>query len=68
MLYLMVQMAHDSYQCEVERIKKTSPVKIFPFPTKREGGLYVGGAGYNLYADKCPLACRPPDHQDWEYC
>ncbi len=68
LVLLAEQMAHDSYQCQNEHLTRTSPLKVFPFPTKRNGSYYVGGAGSELYPDKCPEACRPPDHKDWEYC
>lgn len=61
-------MAHDSYYCSAEHITRTSYVKIFPFPTKRNGSYYVGGVGQVLTPPICPEACRPPDHKDWEYC
>lgn len=61
-------MAHDSYHCKNEHIVKVSATSVFPFPTKRENRLYVGGAGSELYAEKCPVECRPKDHLDWEYC
>ncbi|XP_046638270.1 uncharacterized protein LOC124316393 [Daphnia pulicaria] len=61
-------MAHDSYQCQNEYVTRTAPLKVFPFPTQRAGKYYVGGAGGDLYPEKCPEACRPPDHKDWEYC
>ena len=62
------QMAHDSYNCENGRLLQRSTLKMFPFPTQREGRLYVGGAGAELYADKCPVTCRPSENKDWEYC
>ncbi|XP_046638258.1 uncharacterized protein LOC124316386 [Daphnia pulicaria] len=61
-------MAHDSYHCQNPYIVKTSVLKVFPFPTKRNGRYYIGGAGHELYPEICPIDCRPPDHQDWEYC
>ena len=66
--YKYLQMAHDSYQCENDIIIRNSPLKALPFPTKRTGNYYVGGAGPELVPVKCPFACRPIDHQDWEYC
>ncbi|KAK4027693.1 uncharacterized protein LOC116927338 [Daphnia magna] len=61
-------MAHDTYGCQNERLIRLSPLKIHPFPTQRNGSYYVGGAGHELYPDKCPEVCRPSDHKDWEYC
>ncbi len=61
-------MAHDSYQCENEVVVRKSQLKVFPFPSKRNGRYYVGGAGHELYPVKCPEACRPPEHKDWEFC
>ena len=63
------QMAHDSYQCENKNLTNISPLKVFPFPTKRKGSHYVGAiGGKNLHVKKCPEACRPPEHKDWEFC
>lgn len=56
-------MAHDSYQCQNEQVTRTAPLKVFPFPTQRAGKYYVGGAGGDLYPEKCPEACRPPHHK-----
>ena len=61
-------MAHDSYGCDNKYILETSVVKVFPYPTQRDGKYFVGGPGGVLFPQKCPVACRPPDHQDWEYC
>jgi hypothetical protein len=57
-----------SYHCQNPYIVRTSVLEVFPFPTKRNGRYYIGGAGHELYPEICPIACRPPDHQDWEYC
>lgn len=57
-----------SYHCENPYIVRTSVLQVFPFPTKRNGRYYIGGAGHELFPEICPVACRPPDHQDWEYC
>jgi hypothetical protein len=63
-------MAHDSYHCQRNELKKKSPLKVLPFPTMRNGSYFVGGVGENSNEtpSKCPEACRPPDHKDWEYC
>ncbi|KZS05616.1 Uncharacterized protein APZ42_031132 [Daphnia magna] len=61
-------MAHDTYGCQHEQLVRLSSLKVRPFPTRRDGRYYVGGAGHDLYPDKCPEVCRPPDHKDWEYC
>lgn len=61
-------MAHDSYQCENKQMLTKSPLKVYPFPTMRNGSSYVGGIGEKLSTDKCPLACRPPHHTDWQFC
>ncbi|XP_069975263.1 uncharacterized protein, partial [Penaeus vannamei] len=56
--------SHDSFHCQVY------PVGARPFPTRREGGLYVGNREYTnttrrlLVEKHCPLACRPSQHQD----
>ncbi|XP_065673471.1 uncharacterized protein LOC136090612 [Hydra vulgaris] len=56
-------LIHDSYLCEKD-------TRSQPFPTKRDDtGEFVG-----QYREKsgrivkCPIACRPNEHQDWEYC
>ncbi|KAI9562681.1 hypothetical protein GHT06_010135 [Daphnia sinensis] len=61
-------MAHDSYQCQNNQMLSKSPLKVYPFPTMRNGSYYVGGIGQQLTPDTCPVACRPPDHKDWEFC
>ncbi|XP_046450976.1 uncharacterized protein LOC124199264 isoform X2 [Daphnia pulex] len=63
-------MAHDSYHCQRNELKKKSPLKVLPFPTMRNGSYFVGGVGENSneIPSKCPVTCRPPDHKDWEYC
>ncbi|XP_046636974.1 uncharacterized protein LOC124315376 [Daphnia pulicaria] len=61
-------MAHDSYHCRNGKLNNKSPIKVLPFPTRRNCSCYVGGIGGTLKPEKCPEACRPPDHKDWEYC
>ena len=61
-------MAHDSYLCRDKKITSVSSIKAFPFPTQRTDGQFVGGVGDQRIFVKCPAACRPADHQDWEYC
>lgn len=63
-------MVHDSYLCQKMNLQaKTWPQKVFPFPTKREdAGYFIGGVGQEKVPGKCPGACRPQDHKDWEYC
>jgi hypothetical protein len=50
-----------------------------PFPTQRQkGNFHLGCKRSCCHATKdgvdceivpkCPAICRPPDHQDWEYC
>ena len=58
---------HDSYFCE----KNSGST---PFPTKRDDQLrFVGCYRPCKAVDKwkpliCPIACRPKNHTDWEYC
>lgn len=56
---------HDSYTCRRYANSK-------PFPTQRIEMDHVGSVKSKLNATKkisvCPVACRPPDHQDWKYC
>ncbi len=61
-------MAHDSYHCQLKKLNNKSPIKVFPFPTQRNGNNFVGGVGQKLSTTKCPEACRPPEHKDWQYC
>ncbi|XP_065673470.1 uncharacterized protein LOC136090607 [Hydra vulgaris] len=56
-------LIHDSYLCEKD-------TRSQPFPTKRDDtGEFVGQ--YREKSEriaKCPIACRPKEHQDWEFC
>ncbi|XP_032790956.1 uncharacterized protein LOC116928016 isoform X1 [Daphnia magna] len=62
-------MVHDSYHCQNSVfMAKTLPMRVYPFPTQRRDGHFVGGVGQQKNPAKCPEACRPPDHKDWEYC
>jgi len=59
-------MIHDSYYCEDD----WNSLPATPFPTRRVNGTFVTdrtGADWGR-PKKCPLACRPRDHKDWEYC
>ncbi len=57
-------MAHDSYQCRNEHLTRTSPRKVFPFPTQqRNGRYYVGGALEPAEIFIRTNAQRPTDHQ-----
>ncbi|XP_059352878.1 uncharacterized protein LOC130688600 [Daphnia carinata] len=60
-------MAHDSYHCQNSNfMAKTLPLRVFPFPSQRESGYFVGGVGQEKIPGKCPEACRLPEHKDWE--
>ncbi|KAI9562687.1 hypothetical protein GHT06_010141 [Daphnia sinensis] len=62
-------MLHDSYYCQNPALMaRTLPLRVYPFPTQRKDRHFVGDVGQHRLADKCPRACRPPDHKDWEYC
>ncbi|XP_032790963.2 uncharacterized protein LOC116928020, partial [Daphnia magna] len=62
-------MVHDSYHCQNSVfMAKTLPMRVYPFPTQRRDGYFIGGVGQQKISAKCPEACRPPDHKDWEYC
>lgn len=49
-----------------------------PYPTKRQGALFVSFGGplneldeyiYNrTFHQDCPIECRPKDHKDWKTC
>lgn len=67
-IIIFPQMAHDSYHCQNDDLIKVSPIKVLPFPTQRIGSYFVGQVGTELNAEKCLEACRPLEHQDWEYC
>ena len=62
-------VGYDSYHC-----KNTDLGYTVPFPTQRQGSLYVGSGPtkYNLMntlaTRQCPSVCRPRDHKDWLYC
>ncbi|XP_018013202.1 uncharacterized protein LOC108670253 [Hyalella azteca] len=67
-LLLHHSVQHSSYQCRLLG-------KALPFPTQRQDGIFVGNAMYkSQYRNvtsimpRCPVACRPPEHQDWLYC
>ena len=61
---------HDSYNCP----KGLRMGRMRPWPTQREGFLYVGYGptkGYAVYIirnTKCPMLCRPESHKYWQYC
>ncbi|XP_065656606.1 uncharacterized protein LOC136082004 [Hydra vulgaris] len=54
---------HDSYLCHSNKISES-------FPTQRDvSGEFIGQVrGTPGIFQKCPIACRPKEHQDWEYC
>ncbi|XP_063859210.1 uncharacterized protein LOC135100281 [Scylla paramamosain] len=60
-------VAHDSYNCK--SFKGSSP-----WPSQRSEGDFVGKPRYRKKHENmtlhtpCPVACRPPTHQDWIYC
>ena len=60
----------DSYNCRDEEKFGQSR----PWPTQREGYLYVGyGPTKDVIVEalskmECPAECRPEEHQDWLYC
>ena len=61
-----MQVIHDSYGCHSPWNALTSR----PFPTRRVNFTFVSdrrGADW-VKPETCPVACRPPDHLDWQYC
>lgn len=57
---------HDSNLCRMYRDSE-------PFPTRRVGYCHVGLRNENCANEskdvsRCPVECRPKDHQDWEKC
>lgn len=66
---LIHQMAHDSFHCQnVAIMAKTLTLRIYPFPTQRQAGYFIGGVAQQKLLEKCPVPCRPLDHKDWEQC
>ena len=68
---------HDSYFCKFHKTCNNSTLRpCKPFPVKRpDKQLYVGWSPARQNSKngandlkKCPLSCRPNDHQDWTYC
>lgn len=62
---------HDSYSCNFEKFNLVHHCR--PFPTKRQGKLYVGwgpvkGPQNKTGIKPCPKQCRPNDNQDWIFC
>lgn len=63
-------LAHDSYFCGNPHFRSWRP--SVPFPTRRDGFLFVGwgparGEEQSGIID-CPVQCRPPNHLDWSLC
>lgn len=58
-------LSHDAYTCL--QFPRTSP---FPTQRKMEVNNFVASviSANDIMREKCPLKCRPKDHQDWEYC
>ncbi|KAI9563629.1 hypothetical protein GHT06_011093 [Daphnia sinensis] len=58
-------VAHDSYCCESIGFSK-------PFPTKRQGGLFIGyrAVPSEELRGPCPEKCRPQNvtSSDWNHC
>ncbi len=67
-----IRMIHDSYHCE------KNPNETFPFTVQRtDDGVsqnfvgansFIGRLPFDREDSKCPIACRPKNHQDWEFC
>ena len=61
---------YDSYNCQKHKELGVGR----PWPSKRQGSLYVGCGPTKgevlkrLKSVMCPVACRPRDHRDWLYC
>ena len=61
---------YDSYNCQKHRELGVGQ----PWPTRRNGSLYVGSGPTKgevlkrLKRVMCPVACRPGNHRDWLYC
>lgn len=63
-------MAHDSYNCMENSYNSYKLIPTYPFPTQRVNNSFVSDnfEGRWIVPEKCPIECRPTDHQDWEYC
>ncbi|XP_023324060.1 uncharacterized protein LOC111698059 isoform X2 [Eurytemora carolleeae] len=63
-------LIHDSHGC----VSGLVGANMAPYPTRRVGFTFVGyGPSWNhmmwaLANSPCPVECRPPNHQDWDYC
>eukprot|EP00397_Hematodinium_sp_SG-2012_P035459 GEMP01038148.1.p1 GENE.GEMP01038148.1~~GEMP01038148.1.p1 ORF type:complete len:381 (+),score=64.18 GEMP01038148.1:95-1237(+) len=67
-------LSHDSYLCK-DGQKGFGNEAWRPYPTQRSTRLPkysqhigVGIRFAHVPFPKCPRRCRPPEHQDWEYC
>jgi len=66
-----ISMIHDAFTCNLKDFKGPG---LRPWPTRRRGFVYVGYGPTKglplkrMRLKKCPLQCRPPDHQDWTFC
>ena len=61
-------MRHQSYFCN-----KNNREGLRPFPTRRSEPPanfvgYIRPTDEIPIEEKCPIECRPKNHQDWEYC
>ncbi|XP_063884453.1 LOW QUALITY PROTEIN: uncharacterized protein LOC135113216 [Scylla paramamosain] len=63
-------LAHDSYFCANPHFQ--SRHRAVPFPTRRDGRLFVGWGRTRADERKtiidCPVQCRPRNHLDWRLC
>lgn len=64
-------LQHDSYTCAFRGFVGDPGSSVAPFPTRRDGGRYVGwgpvrGGGRGGAARECPEACRR--RPDWKTC
>ncbi|KAL7636903.1 UNVERIFIED_CONTAM: hypothetical protein RMT77_012661 [Armadillidium vulgare] len=63
---------HDSYYCKSTFLTNKGNI-ILPYPTQRKGKMFVSWGPTRSKGEldalkPCPSACRPKNHQDWEYC
>lgn len=63
------QLGHASFHCTSAWLQGP---KYVPFPSRRKEGEFVPIGPRTTRAlnvlTKCPVECRPRNHQDWEYC
>ena len=65
LFYHRLVLQHDSYLCQKFRWSKPWPTKRAMEPNNFVASIFKDNA---TLIQRCPKACRPKDHLDWEYC